>query len=438
MSRYETIIIGAGLAGLVAACHLARANRKVLVLATGTGALVLASGGIDVLGYQPAEAMTPVKNPLSQWDDFLAERPGHPYRFVSKAALGESLTAFQELVNDETLSYNGSPERNWLLPTAAGAVHPTCLAPTALAKGELSQGGRLLIVGFRQLRDFYPALISQNLNEQNLGVEVAALTIDTPPIPQSQDMNTNPTELACAFQLPDFRREIINRVKGKVKGYDRIGFPAVLGIGEHAEVMVEMERGLDKPVFEIPTLPPSIPGRRLYDRLRHILAEAGGGLIIGAPVLDGTIEGGRVTQIRFESASRPKVVKAGHYILATGGIYGGGILTEAEGGIGKVWEPIFGLPVVVDTNRHNWFAPHFLEPKGQPFADYGVQINERFNPVTGVHGPVADNLYIAGSTIAGSDWTRGRTGEGVAVVTATMIANQILVGQTSDNLAPAG
>src|SRR5688572_26680972 len=138
MSRYETIIIGAGLAGLVAACHLARTNRKVLVLAAGTGALVLASGGIDVLGYQPATSITPVKNPLSQWDDFLAERPEHPYRFVDKEAVADSLAAFQGLVNEKTLTYEGTPERNWLLPTAAGAVHPTCLAPTALAKGELS------------------------------------------------------------------------------------------------------------------------------------------------------------------------------------------------------------------------------------------------------------------------------------------------------------
>lgn len=438
MSRYETVVIGAGLAGLVAACHLAQADRKVLVVSAGTGALVLASGGIDVLGYQPADSMTPVKNPLGQWDDFLAERPEHPYRFVDKATLADSLAAFQGLVNNETLTYQGSAERNWLLPTAAGAVHPTCLAPTALTKGELSQGGRLLIVGFRQLRDFYPALISQNLNEQNLGVEVEALTIDTPPIPQSQDMNTNPTELACAFQLQDFRREIINRLKNKAKAYDRIGFPAVLGIGDHARVMAEMERGLDRPIFEIPTLPPSIPGRRLYDRLRHLLAEAGGSLIIGAPVIDGTLEGGRVSQIRFESASRPKVVKANHYILATGGIYGGGILTDAEGGIGRIWEPIFGLPVIADTNRHNWFAPRFLEPKGQPFANYGVQVNGRFNPVNGDQAPLAENLYIAGSTLAGSDWTRGRTGEGVAVVTATMIANQILVGQTSDNPVLAG
>jgi glycerol-3-phosphate dehydrogenase subunit B len=426
MSRYDAIVVGAGLAGLVAACHLAQANKRVLVIAAGNGALLLASGGIDLLGYQPADSIQPVKNPLSQWDDFLAERPQHPYRLISKQQVAASLSAFQGMVNHETLNYQGSAERNWLLPTAAGAVHPTCLAPTALAKGELSQGGRLLIVGFRQLRDFYPALISQNLNEQKLGVEVDSLVVDTPPIPMSQDMNTNPTELAHAFEQAEFRREIVNRIKNACKGYDRIGFPAVLGIGCHAEVIVDMEKRLGKTIFEIPTLPPSIPGRRLYDRLRRVLAEANGRIIVGGQVVDGAIENGRVTQVRFESANRLKVVQADHYILATGGVYGGGILTDADGGIGKVWEPVFGLPVAAETNRHLWFARNFLDPKGQPFADYGVQVNGSFNPVDEANTPLAENLYIAGMTIAGSDWTRGRTGEGVALMTATAIAKQIM------------
>jgi glycerol-3-phosphate dehydrogenase subunit B len=156
------------------------------------------------------------------------------------------------------------------------------------------------------------------------------------------------------------------------------------------------------------------------------LAEANGRIIVGGQVVDGAIENGRVTQVRFESANRLKVVQADHYILATGGVYGGGILTDADGGIGKVWEPVFGLPVAAETNRHLWFARNFLDPKGQPFADYGVQVNGSFNPVDEANTPLAENLYIAGMTIAGSDWTRGRTGEGVALMTATAIAKQIM------------
>jgi glycerol-3-phosphate dehydrogenase subunit B len=218
---------------------------------------------------------------------------------------------------------------------------------------------------------------------------------------------------------------VIQRLKGQTKGYDRVGFPAVLGIKRHTEVVADLEKELGKTVFEISTLPPSAPGRRLLEALRQVLVEADGRMIIGSQVLDGLIEAGRVSQIRFESANRPKVVKAENYILATGGIYGGGILTEAEGGVGRVWEPIFGLPVVAESNRHLWFAPRFLEPTGQPFANFGVRVNGQLNPVDEHHRPVAENLYLAGGVIAGSDWSRGRSGEGAALATAAAIVKQI-------------
>ena len=59
MPNYHTIIIGAGLAGLTAACHLAQAGKKTLLVSGGVGTLVLASGCIDVLGYQPTDSKTP-------------------------------------------------------------------------------------------------------------------------------------------------------------------------------------------------------------------------------------------------------------------------------------------------------------------------------------------------------------------------------------------
>jgi len=425
MGRYDAVIIGAGLAGLVTACQLARLGQKVLLLAYGHGALLLASGCIDVLGFQPASSIEPVTDPLSKLADFLEERPDHPYRFTGRDNIEAGLTAFQALVQAQGLPYLGAADRNWLLPSAAGAVHPTCLAPASLANGDLSRGGRMLIVGFPELRDFYPALISQNLNEQALGVRAEPLLVDLPPVPISDDQNVLPVELAYVFERPDFRRQVIQRLKGQTRGYDRVGFPAVLGIKRHAEVMADLESGLGKPVFEISTLPPSVPGRRLLEALRQLLVEADGRMIIGAQVVDGLIEAGRVSQIRFESANRPKVVKAENYILATGGIYGGGILTDADGGIGRVWEPIFGLPVMAETNRHRWFAPRFLEPTGQPFANFGVRVNQQLNPVDENKRPVAENLYLAGGVIAGADWTRGRTGDGVALATAAAIVKQI-------------
>lgn len=422
MSRYDTIIIGAGLAGLTTACHLARANQKVLLAATGAGALLLASGCIDVLGYQPVDSAEPVKDPLSRLDAFVAERPGHPYQLVGQENIKAGLDDFLQLVNGNSLDYRGAADYNWLLPGAAGAVHPTCLAPVSLANGELSQGGRMVIVGFRELRDFYPALISQNLNAQNLGVQTAAVTVELPP-PVSGKINITPIELARAFEQADFRRRLVKAIKGQAKGFSRIGLPAVLGIERHAEVLADLEKQLGKTVFEISTLPPSVPGRRLFETLRHTLGQSGGRLIIGSKVVGGQIDDGRVRQIQMETASRLRPLSAQNYVLATGGIFGGGLQTDSDG---RVWESIFNLPVMADSDRHRWFASKFIAPQGQPFARYGVRANQQLNPINENNQVIAENLYIAGATLAEADWVSGRTGDGVALATAAAIVKQVL------------
>jgi glycerol-3-phosphate dehydrogenase subunit B len=236
-------------------------------------------------------------------------------------------------------------------------------------------------------------------------------------------MNITPIELARAFEAADFRRRTVQAIQKESKGYGRIGLPAVLGLGQHANVLADLEHGLGKPVFEISTLPPSVPGRRLYEALKRTFLAAGGRLILGSKVVGGTIQDGRVTRIRFETANRPKTVQADHFVLATGGIFGGGIQTDEKG---NLWDAVFGLPVAFDADRHKWFAPRFIVPTGQPVGYAGLYVNERWNPLDAHQTPLAENLYVAGATLAGSNWIGGRTGNGVAVTTAAAVAGQIV------------
>jgi len=50
---YDVIVIGAGLAGLMAAEAAQRRGARVLVLARGMGSLPLTTGCLDALGYFP-------------------------------------------------------------------------------------------------------------------------------------------------------------------------------------------------------------------------------------------------------------------------------------------------------------------------------------------------------------------------------------------------
>lgn len=421
MTGYDTIVIGAGLAGMTTACGLAQAGQKVLVLAKGLGALLLASGCVDVLGFQPADSLEPVSNPSAKLADFVAARPDHPYAWLGPETIESGLTAFMQLVQAQGLDYRGDFRHNWRLPGAIGAVHPTCLAPASLAAGDLSRGGRWLIVGFSHLRDFYPALLADNLNRQNLGVQAEPVSLELS-IPLASPLNATPLELARAFEQPEFRRQVIQSLSSRLKSIDRVGFPAVLGLDRHQTVLSELEKGLGKPVFEISALPPSVPGRRLFEALKAALFRCGGRLIVGSPVVDGAIVDGKVTHIRFETASRLKTFSAGAYVLATGGIFGGGLIAQSDG---RVTEPIFDLPVATPDDRHHWFDPRFVAAHGQPVSRAGLTVAPDLRPRNGSPAPLAANLYAAGALLAGADWVGSRSGDGLSLACAAAIVKYL-------------
>ncbi len=422
MNKTDTIVIGAGLSGLMTANLLAQANQNVLLVAKGVGTPVLASGAMDVLGFQPVDSRRPLENPLAALDDFLAEHPNHPYRLAGAEAIRRGLAALQRITAACELPYIGGPEKNLHLPTALGAVHPAALAPRSLAQGDVRRGGRMLLVGFDELRDFYPALAAENLNAQKLGVRAKSVTLPLP-APVDGKMNITPIELARTFEQRAFRRRLARVLNPHLKGFSRIGFPAVLGLHHHPAVLADLESELGKTVFEISALPPSVPGRRLFEALRDALLRAGGRLILGGEISGGEITAGRVTSLHLETANRPKLLSARHVVLATGGLFGGGLQSDAAG---RVWEPIFGLPVAAPAERRAWFSAQFLAPHGQPIAGAGVRVDARLRPIDGEGRPLARNLYVVGEQLAGYSWTAGRTGGGVSLATAIAAVDAII------------
>ncbi len=62
----------------------------------------------------------------------------------------------------------GDLERNYLLPTAAGALRPTALPQAIMVEGECTAGKKAVFVGLRQLKDFWPELIAGNVARTEL------------------------------------------------------------------------------------------------------------------------------------------------------------------------------------------------------------------------------------------------------------------------------
>jgi len=205
--------------------------------------------------------------------------------------------------------------------------------------------------------------------------------------------------------------ELIGAVRPHAAGCDRIGLPAVLGLTRHEEVLRAVEEGLGLPVFEIPTLPPSVPGVRLFEALRAQAARRGVRITIGSEIIEKVAQGDHVTAVGTEAAARVQRHSAGIFILATGGILGGGIVAGRDGALREV---ALDLPIEGPSSRQSWFAPLALAPQGHAIFRAGIRVNGAMQPVDARGNVVYRNVYAAGAVLAGADVWREKSHEGVA------------------------
>ncbi len=407
-----TIIIGAGLAGLTAAWQASRGGIPTKVVTKGWGATHWASGCIDVLGYHPIDTRKPLPNPLAGIQELVMENPAHPYARLGVESLAQALADFQKLCQKSGYPLRGSLEQNWLLPTAVGAVRPTCLAPETMISGDLRIEEPMLLVGFDGYHDFYPHYAAANLEAQ--GFIASAVNIDLPSLRSRHRVDT--MTLARLFNQEDFRAEVAEAIKPKLRDQARIGLPAVLGLNNSLEVLRDLESRLGRKVFEMPGLPPSIPGIRLHNLFVGEIQRAGGRVEYGMEVLafnaKPDTESSTITAIWTEAASRRTPHRAQQFILATGGFLGDGFKVLHNG---YAQEAVFDLSLFEIPHQGEWFQQSFFPEGGQPLFNAGIRVNEEFRPIDQNDKIIYENLAVIGASLGSSDLVRERSLEGVAL-----------------------
>lgn len=420
MMIYDAVVIGAGTAGLVAAARLTEEGATVAVVAKGAGCTHLAGGTVDVLGYAPAR----VEQPGNELQGFVQSNPAHPYARLGRAHIEAALSWFKHRVR--IYEYVGSLEDNFVLPTAAGAPKPAALAPETMSAGDLRRGGRFTIVGFTQLKDFYPAYLADNLARSRLASEngvTARAVSHTAPVAQA---DVTPVAFARRFEDAEFRKRVVAGIERDVDGSDVVGFPAVLGLGQARTVWQEFQDGLGAPVFEIPTLPPSVPGMRLFAALKKSIVVAGGRIVMGGAVVGGETDDGSIVSVAASAAARPVVYRARNFVLATGGFASGGITMDSKG---AVTEAIFDLPVAgVPSTEKRRFSPDYWG--SHPIARAGLSVDDDLRPLGGDGGAAYSNLRAAGAALAGAEPWREKSGEGISIATGHRAATSILEQET--------
>ncbi len=426
MSHHDVVVVGTGLAGLTAAVGLAESGARVLVLAKGIGATHLSGGTIDVLGYAPER----VERPGEALAALAEARPDHPYGLVGADGVAAAVEWFKAQVAGGVLpayAYTGGIDENLLLPSAIGVPRPTAVVPETMAAGDLRDRAPVCVVGFRALKDFHAPLAADML--ERAGVPARAVELDV--VPEGR-ADVNALGFARAFDDPALRGEVTQQVAGRLGAGERVALPAVLGIADPHGVWSELEHRLGRPVCEIPTLPPSVPGMRVHRILREALRRAGGRVIHNAVVTGADHDGGRVSALRARVGLREVRHGADWVVLATGGFATGGLALDSR------WvarETALGLPVAgVPGPGEERFGAEYLGE--HPMGRAGVAVDRELRPVDARGERVYENVLVAGATLAGAEPWREKSGDGLSLATGHRAAE--LLAATTRAGSPAG
>ena len=392
VTEYDVIIIGAGVAGLTAGAFLAGRGFKVALVTAGEPTACLSTGCIDVCSRY--------HNPLTG----IKELPSaHPFHLVPEKIIRESLNHFQAAMSEMGIPYTGALEENRFVLSALGTFKTSCLVPSTMQAAPQDARDIIHIISFAGLKDFYPSYIISRLKNTRVSVYDAGVS--------------STMSIASQFEEEEFLESFIVWLQGQNIDEDKIAFPAVLGLESADKIAKAIATRIGKPVFEIPTIPPSMPGRRLFNALKDYFRKKGGEIYWGWPVI-GMEKSGRVIEaVTTASKGRPKSLNGKAFILATGSFVGGGLTTTRE----AIVENIFNLPVHVPGPRETWFDNDYFS-FNHGIGRAGIKVDSSLRP----EDTQWENIFVCGGILADTEILKSGCGHGLALATAHAAAKSCM------------
>jgi len=409
----DLVIIGAGFAGMVAAARASSLGLQTVQVGSSSN-LFLISGLLDLLGVYPIASGHALKTHTKGLERLGADMPEHPYSKITYQTIMDSFNFLKSFLKSAGLSYRSDRNENCFALTAAGTFKPSFMVPETFSKGCTIQqeAKRLLFIDFKGLREFSAKQLVSVTHDTCL--ETAALTIDIPGLAGS----LNPNQLANLFEDTQFVKHLAEKILPFSQQTDLVGLPAVCGLSNSLETIRMLEKLTGLGCFEIPGLPPSIPGLRLKNAFEKQLSQQNVIFLSNSKITAHAVEGHQFV-LTATNQNMNIQIKAKGVILATGRFFGGGLHAGREG----VCETLFGLPVYQPEQRSQWHHLNFFNLKGHSINTAGLETDGVFRPLDRNIRPAFDTLYAVGSILAHNDWIRLKSGSGVSCVTAYTAVN---------------
>ena len=415
--KFDTIIIGGGLSGLISGIYLSQRGQRCVIISSGQSALHFSSGSFDLLNNLPDG--TSVQKPLDAISELVKQAPTHPYAKLGENKFKELARQAEEFLKNAGISTQGDHEENHYRVTPMGTLKPTWLTLKNLLISEnekclpIQHPGLFNITGFL---DFYMRFIADEFLK--MGAKCSIHSINFPAL---ENLRKNPTEMrsvniARVFDKQENIKELARILKAESGDCDSIILPAITGLNRE-DVVDYLRKEINKPIYLLPTLPPSVPGIHTQQKLRSVFQQNGGVFMLGDNVLRADIKGKRISQIySFNHGDIPFVGQ--NFILATGSYFSQGLIASTE----KIYEPIFDLDVTFTPNRTQWYNSDVFDT--QPYQSFGIKTDSTFRCTR--EGKLFENLYAAGAILEGFNPLKEGCGAGVSILSAMYIAEQIL------------
>lgn len=415
--KYDVIIIGGGLSGLVCGIRLQKAGISCAIVSAGQSALHFSSGTFDLLGRMPDG--TEVEEPMKAIGNL---DPGHPYSVIGAENVARHASYAREFLKECGIDVSGNPERNTYRITPTGERRPAWLTLndfTPLPSKDSKIDDKVLIINISGYLDFNTSFIAEALEKQGTSCRIEAICLE-----EMERLRKNPSEMrstniARVMDREEVWNKVVEYIRETAKDEKTVILPAVFGLKD-VSVPDRIKEAADRNILFVATMPPSVPGIRTQMLLRSEFEKAGGRFLLGDNVKDAEFdETGQVISIGTQNFGDIRMY-ADHFVLASGSFFSKGLIADPD----RIYEPVFGIDTNASKDRNDWFDMTFWNR--QNYLSYGVKTDNRLRAV--IDGKPVSNLYAIGSVLGGSNMLHEGCGGGVAIISALHAAENIIKG----------
>jgi|GEM_PF-3205100 len=327
---FDVIVIGKGLTGMLSAIWAKAAGNSVAVVHQGSGRIVQSTGLMDILPGTDGNI-----------DELIQ---AYQLASLGKDVIQEAVSEFTRLLERLGYPYSGDIYSPVEVITGSGHLKWTGLYPGTVVP--IPQEGSAVIISFSELGDFQASYVQGNLQSEREKLQIAAVNI---PLGRRSARTMTQLDVARLIENSEFRNSLIQKIKKQMSARSLAKpnffvFPAVLGVGNWRVVVKDLEDQLGSPVIEAVGMPPNATAIRLSEALEKELIRVGVRIYSDVLVNGCEVVNNQIKEIRMISGKQQRTLAAANYLIATGGILGGGLEVTLQG----LRENVLGLSINSD------------------------------------------------------------------------------------------